>query len=143
MKSHIQVPYVEASPVLRSVPGVYQFTPTAKWPWLQKVLLFGLKLLGACYWNYQTHYEVLTLNVDNVSRAITRLANDIDMRTGERPKAFLVGYKTLEIFKDEMVRDIHCRFELDTHHNKWPVFRGITLLTTHYFPEGIVPLPNL
>lgn len=56
--------------VYKQITGVYEYTPSRGWKWLQKTLFYILKRVGAHYQERQTIYERNSIDNDNLLKTL-------------------------------------------------------------------------
>lgn len=135
---------------LFDVEDVYRLRPDRKWPWMQRVLFWVLRKLGALDQRWKPTFSQVDINLNHFGRFLQQFGGEVYRRTGEAPRRVLVGWQTMDRFicSGEW-KDLMCspqRIDLPYGNRYAPYergqYRGFSILTLPWFKEGVIFLPN-
>lgn len=150
MNEHYSTSFLTKNMEFFDVEDIYRLRPDRRWPWLQALLFWVLRKLGAYEQKQVSTYSVVDLNLQSFGNFLQAFAQETYRRTGDPPKRVLVGWRTFRQFiTSGEINDFMChpqKIDLPTHgrYDKYErgQYRGFSLLTLPWFAEGVIFLPN-
>jgi hypothetical protein len=142
------------SSVAIPLPGSVEFTPSARWPWLQRKLISILRRLGcreALYLKYNTEMERVTMDFDSLAAAVCQCREDLSRVYRREAKYLIIG-------RDRYDDLLHAKTAAGLYAVEWPVdhqaqvaidgrrrpliFQGLIVAFVPWI-DGVFVLPDL